>query len=265
MAKRVTAPAVRALKARGEKVVCITAYDALFAAIAEEAGADVLLVGDSVGNVLLGYETTVPVTLDMMVHHTAAAARGCNRALLVADLPFGSYQSSTAQAVDSAVTLMQAGAQAVKLEGAYAEAVEAIVRAGIPVMGHLGMTPQSIHQFGGFRVQGRGDAAQRLKEEAMALQDAGAFSIVLELVPASVATDVSAALAIPTIGIGAGAGCDGQIQVIADVLGLSGIDLKHAKPYTDGRSLLRKALSDYVAEVRSGAFPTEEQSFEDRS
>lgn len=261
MAEKITAPRVKAMKGRGEKVVCVTAYDATFGAIVDEAGVDVILVGDSVGNVLLGYSSTVPVTLEQMVEHTRATRNGVKRALLISDLPFGTYQASVSQAVDSAVALAKAGAEAVKLEGDYVEAVAAIVRAGIPVMGHLGMTPQSVNRFGGHRVQGRGDGADKVIQDAKALEEAGAFGIVLELVPRDLARKVSDEINIPTIGIGAGEGCDGQVQVMHDLFGLSGIEFRHAKVYMPGRKLMVEAVKQYGSEVRSGAFPTEEHSF----
>ena len=261
MLPKLTAPKVLAMKASGEPVVCLTAYDIVTASIADEAGVDVVLVGDSVGNVMLGYDTTLPVTLADMVHHTKAARKGVKRALFMADMPFGSYQSSVAQAVDLAVELMKAGAEAVKLEGRYFDEVAAIVKAGIPVMGHLGMTPQSINAFGGFKVQGKGDAAQELIEDAKKLEQAGAFSMVLELVPADVAEQVTKAVACPTIGIGAGVGCDGQIQVFHDIVGLSRMKLKHAKRYAEGYCSLLEGVQEYTREVRDKSFPSDEHSF----
>ncbi len=261
MSEKVTARGIVAKKARGERIVCITAYDSAFGRLADEAGVDVILVGDSVGNVMLGYESTLRVTLDQMVHHTKATRAGVKRALLVADLPFGSYQSSVAQAVDSAVELVQAGAEAVKLEGSYSEAIMAIRRAGIPVMGHVGMTPQSLNEFGGFRVQGRGDQADAVKQEAMKVDEAGAFAIVLELMPRGLAGQITAMVRAATIGIGAGIQCDGEIQVLHDVLGLSDSNLKHAKVYVSGANLVKNALTEYAAEVRAGSFPTEDHSF----
>lgn len=257
MGKRVTAPKLRAMRAAGERIVCVTAYDAAFGALADEAGADVILVGDSVANVLLGMPETTGVGLAEIVHHVRAARAGVTRALLVADLPFGSYGASVAQAVESAATLIRTGAEAVKLEGDHPEAVAACVRAGIPVMGHLGFTPQSVNLFGGHKVQGRGDAADAIVDAARRLAESGAFGVVLELVPAELATRITQEVDLPTIGIGAGAGCDGQIQVLHDVLGLSERTFRHAKPYLDGRGLILQALRDYTDEVRAGAFPTE--------
>lgn len=248
------------MKERAEKIVCVTAYDAPSAQMADAAGVDVVLVGDSVGNVVLGYESTLPVTIADMVHHTRAVARGVQRALVVADMPFGSYQSSVGAAVDAAVELVKAGAQAVKLEGDYPEAIRAMVRAGIPVMGHVGMTPQSVHAFGGFKVQGKGDAGDAVLAAARSVEAAGAFSIVLELVPRELSARITGSVGCPTIGIGAGAACDGQIQVFHDVLGLSPMKLRHAKRYAEGYALFVDALTKYGAEVRSSAFPEDEHS-----
>lgn len=249
------------MKAKGERIVCITAYDFPSASIADSSGVDVVLVGDSLGNVVLGYENTLPVTLEEMEHHTRAARRGVREALFVADLPFGSYQSSVSQAVESSVRLMKAGAEAVKLEGAYTEAIRAIVRAGIPVMGHVGMTPQSVNAFGGFRVQGRGEDATAVREAACGVQEAGSFSIVLELVPAGLAAQITSDLEVPTIGIGAGPDCDGEIQVFHDVVGLGGGMFKHAKDYVGAQKLFVDGVSRYAAEVRERKFPGEENSF----
>lgn len=261
MSDKVTAPRLRAMKERSEKIVCVTAYDVGFGRLADEAGVDLVLVGDSLGNVLLGYDTTLPVTLDQVAHHVAATRRGVSRAFLVGDLPFGSYQSSVEQCVNSSVALMKAGADGVKLEGPYYEEVAALVKAGIPVIGHLGMTPQSVNQFGGFRVQGRGEQGTALREQARMLQEAGCFAIVLELVPGTLASEISGELVVPTIGIGAGPGCDGEIQVLHDVLGLSPGRLKHARPFVDGHALFLSGLKDYVAAVRGGEFPGADNTF----
>ncbi len=218
------------LKQKGEKFACLTSYDALTAAIFDQAGIEVLLVGDSAGNVVLGYETTVPVTIDQMVHFGKAVTEAVSSSLVVVDMPFGSYEVSSEQALASAIRIMkETGADAVKLEGARPEAVKRIVDAGIPVMGHLGFTPQSVNQLSGFRVQGRGDAAQQLLDDAKELEVAGAFAIVLEMIPASLASDLSSSLKIPTIGIGAGVGCDAQILVWTDFAGLSDRSPKFAK------------------------------------
>lgn len=244
-----------------QRIVCVTAYDAPSAEIADAAGVDLILVGDSVGNVVLGRSDTLGVTLEEMVHHTKAARAGCRRALLVADMPLGSYQSSPAQAVESAIALVKAGAEAVKLEGVYTDEIAAIAKAGIPVMGHVGMTPQSVHSFGGFRVQGKGDHAQRVLADALAVDAAGPFSIVLELVPSDLAAEITAAVGAATIGIGAGPNCDGQIQVWHDLLGLSSARLKHARRYAHGHSAFVRALRRYGREVREQSFPGPEHSF----
>ncbi|AIE87715.1 3-methyl-2-oxobutanoate hydroxymethyltransferase [Fimbriimonas ginsengisoli] len=261
MSERVTVPHIRAMREKGRRVVCVTAYDALFGALADAAGVDLVLVGDSVGNVLLGYPTTVPVTLEDMLHHTRATRAGVKRALLVSDLPFGSFQVSVSDAVGSAVALMKAGAEAVKLEGDYTEQIEACVRAGIPVMGHLGMTPQSVNLFGGHRVQGKGSKGESIIDTAKRLEDAGAFSMVLELIPAELAERITEAVSIPTIGIGAGAGCSGQIQVLYDVLGLSAGSFRHARAFVHGSDCLLDGLRSYTEVVRDGSFPTSENSF----
>jgi 3-methyl-2-oxobutanoate hydroxymethyltransferase len=261
MSAKITVPHFRAMRGKGQQIVCVTAYDAVFGALADEAGVDVVLVGDSVGNVLLGYPTTVPVTLADMVHHTRATRAGVTRALLLADLPFGTYEVSTSQAVESAVALMKAGAEGVKLEGYYPDVIAACVRAGIPVMGHLGMTPQSVNIFGGHRVQGKGSAGDSILETAQRLQDAGAFGFVLELVPADLAQRITDSLLVPTIGIGAGAGCSGQIQVLHDVLGLGTERYRHARAFVHGRECLLDGMRGYAEAVREGSFPTEENSF----
>ena len=257
---KMTAPRIRAMKERGEKIVCLTAYDVVSGAIADAAGVDIVLVGDSVGNVVLGLDTTLPVTLEDMIHHTTATRQAVKRALLVTDMPFGTYQSSVTQAVDAAIALVKAGAEAVKLEGAYTDQIRAIIKAGIPVMGHVGMTPQSVNNFGGFKVQGRGPEARAVIDAAKEVDASGAFSIVLELIPAALAQEITCQIGCPTIGIGAGIECDGQVQVFHDILGLGDFKPKHAKQYVNGRELLLKAASDYVCEVRCSSFPSEEQS-----
>jgi 3-methyl-2-oxobutanoate hydroxymethyltransferase len=245
------------MRTAGERIVCVTAYDATFGALADEAGVDLVLVGDSVANTLLGMRETVGIGLEEMAHHVRATRAGVTDALLVADLPFGSYGASVAQAVESAAVLIKAGAEAVKLEGEHPDAVVACVRAGIPVMGHLGFTPQSVNLFGGHKVQGKGDAGDAIVAQAQRLLEAGAFGIVLELIPAPLAERLTREVDIPTIGIGAGVGCNGQVQVLHDVLGLSDRVYKHAKPYMDGRKAITEALRNYADEVRSAAFPTE--------
>lgn len=261
MGDKRTAPGLIRLKSKQQKIVTITCYDFTSAQIAEAAGVDVILVGDSLGNVIQGHETTLPVTLEDICYHVACVAPAVENSLLVADMPFGTYNSSVSQAVDSAVELMRAGAGAVKLEGPYLEEIRAIHKAGIPVMGHAGLTPQSVHNFGGFKVQGKGDNASILLEICQQIEAAGAFSIVLELVESEIAGKISKELTIPTIGIGAGAGCDGQVQVWHDLLGLNETIFKHAKPYVNGRQLFVDGIRQYVDEVRSGEFPGKENSF----
>ncbi len=260
MAVKVTAPAVRAMKGSGNRIVCLTAYDTPSAAVAESAGVDVVLVGDSLGNTVLGYDSTLPVTLDEVAHHLRAVRRGLSAPLLVADMPFGSYNSSTAAGVDAGVELVKEGAEAVKLEGDYPEVVAALVRAGVPVMAHVGFTPQSVLSFGGHRVQGKGDHGDQVIATALRLQDAGAFSVVVELVPASLAQRLTASLDIPTIGIGAGPHCDGEIQVFHDVMGLSDRVYRHAKAFTHGRVAFRRAARAYAKAVRENSFPGPENS-----
>jgi 3-methyl-2-oxobutanoate hydroxymethyltransferase len=266
-ARRTTIRDLVARKARGERLVAVTAYDALFARLADDAGVDVILVGDSLGNVVAGFETTVPVTLDQMIYHGAAARRGVSRALLVVDMPFLTYQVSEERALLNCGRVMQeTGAGAVKLEGAgddVLRAVGAVARVGVPVMGHLGFTPQAVHALGGFRVQGREEgAAEKLVADARRLEDAGAFSIVLELVPANVAAEVTKAVRVPTIGIGAGAGCDGQVLVLHDLLGLNdGFTPKFLKRYANMGEEVRQALRRFGEDVRSGSYPDDEHSF----
>ena len=254
----------REMKEAGERFPCITAYDFPTARLADQAGIPLILVGDSLGNVVLGHDSTVPVTIDDMVHHCRAVGRGVTDALVVVDMPFMSYQVSPEDGMRSAARLMQeGGAHAVKLEGGrpVVETVRRLTAAGVPVMGHLGLTPQSVNQLGGYRVQGRTlGEARRLVEDALALEEAGAFSIVLEAVPGELGAMVTERLRIPTIGIGAGAGCDGQIQVLHDVLGLGMRTPKHAKRYADLEDIIAAALRAYADEVRSGAFPTAEHT-----
>jgi len=260
---------VRDLVARkgGEKIVMVSAYDAMFARIADEAGVDSILVGDSLANIVAGQDSTLRVTLDQMIYHGRAARRGCTRALLVVDMPFMTYQVSSEDAMRNAGRIMQqTGAQAVKLEGgspARADAVAKVVEMGVPVMGHLGFTPQSVHALGGARVQGKGDAAgQALLDEAKRLEDAGAFSVVLELVPAALAARVTEAIRVPTIGIGAGAGCDGQVLVLPDLLGLNGdFAPRFLKRYAELGAAAGAAVRQFVAETRDGSFPDEKHSY----
>jgi 3-methyl-2-oxobutanoate hydroxymethyltransferase len=267
---RVSVADVRAKKERGEKIVMITAYDYPSARIAEEAGVDMILVGDSLGMVVLGYESTVPVTMDDMLHHAKAVVRGSQNALVVTDLPFMSYQTSVEEAMRNAGRLLQeSGTTAVKLEGGVhmAETVRRITQIGIPVVGHIGLTPQSINQLSGYKVQGKTpDTAERLIEDAIALQQAGAFAIVLETIPAPLAEIISQRVRIPTIGIGAGAGCDGQVQVWHDLLSYSTTFVpqhmpRHVKQYAHVGETMRAAIEQYGAEVRAGTFPTTRESF----
>jgi 3-methyl-2-oxobutanoate hydroxymethyltransferase len=257
--KKVTVPDLRARKG-GEKIAMVTAYDYTMARLADDAGVDMVLVGDSLGMVVQGLTTTIPVTLEEMAYHCRAVARALGHAHLVGDLPFMSYQVSPAQAVESSGRLMKEGAcESVKLEGGQevAEHVYRIVRAGIPVVGHVGLTPQSVHALGGFKVQGRGDeAAERVFADAVALEQAGAFAIVLEAVPPDVAQRITNAVSVPTIGIGAGNECDGQVLVSTDLLGLSrGHQPKFAKRFANLGDKVVEAIGAYVSEVRSGAFP----------
>ena len=263
---RITPNDIGKLKRRGERIPMLTAYDYLTARIVEAAGIPMILVGDSVGTTILGYETTIPVTLEDILHHTRAVVRGTQRALIVADLPFLTYRISPAEALRNAGRLLQeGGAQAVKLEGGQtvAETVRTIVDNGIPVMGHLGLTPQSVYQLGGHRLQARGEAAaKRLIEDAQALEAAGAFAVVLELIPAPLAEEVTRTLRIPTIGIGAGPACDGQVQVITDLLGLDAeFQPRHARRYAHLSELIGEAVSAYASDVRAQTFPSPSESF----
>ncbi|MDP2730694.1 MAG: 3-methyl-2-oxobutanoate hydroxymethyltransferase [Dehalococcoidales bacterium] len=263
---RVTINQIKEMKQKGEKITMLTAYDYSTARIVDEAGIPLILVGDSLGMVVLGYESTIPVTMSEMLHHTKAVVRGAKQALVVGDMPFMTYHVSVEDALRNAARFIQeAGAQAVKLEGGVtvAEKVKRIVECGIPVMGHIGLTPQSIHQFGGFKIQGKTpEAAVKILEDAKALEQAGAFSIVLETVPAPLATLISQKISIPTIGIGAGIGCDGQVQVINDILGsFADFVPKHAKQYAKLTDIIRSAVTEYDNEVKAGSFPTDKQSF----
>lgn len=258
---RVTTTALAAMKAAEERIVMVTAYDAPSVRLVEAAGVDVILVGDSLGMTVLGYTSTLPVTMEDMLRHTAAVARASTSALLVADMPFMSYQASHEEALRNAGRfLAEAGAHAIKLEGgqSVAELVGLLTDAGIPVMGHVGLTPQSVNVFGGYKLQGRdADSALRLVDDCLALEAAGAFAIVLELVPAELAALVSEELTIPAIGIGAGAGCDGQVQVFHDLLGLGDFTPRHAKRYAEVGAAITKAVAAYASDVRAEAFPTE--------
>jgi 3-methyl-2-oxobutanoate hydroxymethyltransferase len=266
---RITVPDLGRMKGAGERITMVTAYDWTFARLLDAAGVELLLVGDSLGNVIQGHDTTLPVTLDEMVYHTRLVARGATRALVVGDLPFGSYQSSPERAAESAIRLVKEGAaQAVKLEGGVtmAAAVEAIARMDVPVMGHVGLTPQSVHRMGGHKVQGRRQghapgSRARVAEDARAVEAAGAFAVVLEGIPLDLAAEITAELTIPTIGIGAGVFCDGQVLVLHDLLGLSARAPKFAKAYAALSDDVVRAVEEYVHEVKSGAFPTDAHSF----
>jgi 3-methyl-2-oxobutanoate hydroxymethyltransferase len=251
-------------KARGERITMLTAYDTASATILDEAGVDVLLVGDSLGNVMLGWESTLPVTLDDMERASQAVVRGARRALIVADLPFGTYEDSPSRAFETAVRLMKAGAHAVKFEGGrrVSEQVRLLSSSGIPVFGHLGFTPQSIHALGGPRVQGRDeDAVADLMADAQALEDAGASAIVLELMPSQAAEHVTETLTIPTIGIGAGAACDGQVLVWTDMAGVTEAPPRFVRRFGEVGAALRDAATSYIEAVRNGSYPDEEHSF----
>ncbi len=263
---RVTIQELATMKAKGERISMLTAYDYSTAKLIEEAGVPLILVGDSLGMVILGYDSAIPVTMDDMIHHTKAVVRGTEKALIVGDLPFMTYHTSTADALRSAARMIQeGGAQAVKLEGgvSMAPTVKRVVECGIPVMGHIGLTPQSANQLGGFKVQGRSvDAAKRLIEDAHALEEAGAFAVVLECIPAPLAKLITQRSTIPTIGIGAGVHCDGQVQVVSDLLGMfTDFVPRHAKQYAKLGAETKRAVAEYVAEVSSGQFPTAKQSF----
>lgn len=262
--RRVTIRDLARAKERGERWPMLTAYDALTSQIFDEAGIPVLLVGDSAANVVYGYESTVPVTVDELLPLTAAVTRSTKRSLIVADLPFGSYQGSPQQALETASRFMKEGnAQAVKLEGGHSVApqVEMLVSAGIPVMAHVGLTPQSVNTLGGYRVQGRGEAAADLLKDAKELERAGAFALVLEAVPADLAAQVTEQLSIPTVGIGAGAGTDAQVLVWQDMAGLSPRVAKFVKTYANLGETLREAATSYADEVVNGAFPAEEHTY----
>ena len=254
-----TVPEIVSMKG-SQRITALTAYDFTFARLLDEAGVDIILIGDSASMILHGHPTTLPITLEEMLMHTRAVARGARNALLVGDMPFGSYQSSLEQGISSAVAFLKAGAEAVKIEGGkeFAPLVRELVGMGIPVMGHVGMLPQRVHSYGGFKLQKR----EAIPEDAMAIAEAGAFSIVLEKIPSKMAGEITRAVPVPTIGIGAGPDCDGQILVLYDMLGLNPeFRPKFLKTYADGWGLLKKAVQDYMAEVREGKYPDEEHSF----
>jgi 3-methyl-2-oxobutanoate hydroxymethyltransferase len=263
---RVTITEIKEMKQKKEKIPMLTAYDYVTAKMVDEAGVPLILVGDSLGMVMLGYESTIPVTMEEMIHHTKAVVRGAKKALVIGDMPFMTYHISISDALHNAARFIQeGGAQAVKLEGGevVAETVRRLVGCGIPVMGHIGLTPQSIHQLGGFKVRGKGlEEARKLLNDARMLEEAGAFAIVLECTPAPLSKLITQKLAIPTIGIGAGLDCDGQVQVISDLLGLyTEFVPKHAKQYARLAGEIKTAVSSYASEVKSRSFPTAEQSY----
>ena len=264
--KKVTIHTLRKMKLAGERITMLTAYDASFARLLDQAQIDVLLVGDSLGMVVQGHDTTLPVTLDQMVYHCAAVARGTQRAHLVGDMPFGSYQAGADEAVKNAVRIVAEGnMEAVKLEGGaeYCEVVERIVRAGVPVMGHIGLTPQSVHKLGGYVVQGRGeDKAARLVADARALEEAGCYSLILEAIPAELGAEITRNVGIPTIGIGAGPDCDGQVLVVYDLLGMNPeFSPRFVKKFADLAHVIGDAAARYRDEVRGGTFPAPEHTF----
>jgi 3-methyl-2-oxobutanoate hydroxymethyltransferase len=263
--QKITTAVIRERKIKGARITMLTAYDYATAIVLDNAGVDITLVGDSLGMVVLGYESTLPVTMEEMLHHTKAVSRGTKRALLIADMPFMSYQVSDAEAmVNAGRFLKEAGAHGVKLEGGreVAGLIRKMTSAGIPVMAHLGLTPQSVLQFGGYKIQGKEDAAaNRIMEDARMIEDAGAFSVVLECVPAPLAAKITKALSIPTIGIGAGVECDGQVLVINDMLGLfERFTPKFVKKYCNLNAQMKDAVRQYIDEVKSGKFPDEEHS-----
>ena len=263
---KITTAVIRDMKKKNQKVTMLTAYDYGTAAVVDEAGVDIILVGDSLGMVVLGYDSTLPVTMEDMIHHTKAVCRGAKRAMVLGDMPFMSYQASVDEAVRNAGRFLQeAGAHGVKLEGGreVAEVTRRIASAGIPVMAHLGLTPQSVHQLGGYKVQGKGDAAaKRMIEDARLLEEAGAFAVVLECVPVQLAREITESLTISTIGIGAGVHCDGQVLVINDMLGIfERFTPKFVKKYANLNLQMKEAVRQYCDEVRTGAFPDDAHSF----
>ena len=266
MGDKITVPHIQKMKQRGEKITCLTAYDYSFARILDEAGVEILLVGDSLGCVVQGGQNTLAVTMDEMIYHTRLVVRGRKRALVIGDMPFMSYQVNKEQALKNAGRFIkEAGAEAVKLEGGVAvrDTIEAIVRAGIPIMGHIGLTPQSVHQFGGYKIQGREkNRREMLMRDAVAVEEAGAFSVVLEGMPLDLAQEITERLTIPTIGIGAGVHCDGQVLVIHDMLGLfEDFTPKFVKRYADVKTAMTGAVKEFIGEVKERKFPAEEHSF----
>lgn len=264
--KRITTNTIQEMKQKGEKIAMLTAYDFSMATIVDSGGTEIILVGDSASNVMAGHETTLPITLDQMIYHAASVVRGAKRALIVVDLPFGSYQGNSKKALSSAIRIMkESGAHAIKLEGGaeVKKSIERILTAGIPVMGHLGLTPQSIYKFGTYTVRAKESAeAEKLKQDALLLQEVGCFSVVLEKIPAQLAKQVSNNLKIPTIGIGAGPHCDGQVLVVNDMLGLTkGFKPRFLRQYLDLYTEINGAVKNYVADVKSHAFPNEQEQY----
>jgi 3-methyl-2-oxobutanoate hydroxymethyltransferase len=264
--KRITTNTVIGMKQKGEKIAMLTSYDYSMATIVDAAGIDVILVGDSASNVMAGHETTLPITLDQMIYHAASVVRAVKRALVVVDLPFGSYQGNSKEALNSSIRIMkESGAHAVKLEGGQEikESIERIITAGIPVMGHLGLTPQSIYKFGTYTVRAKEEAeAEKLKDDIMVLQNAGCFSVVLEKIPAKLAEEVTKSVKIPTIGIGAGPYCDGQVLVVHDMLGLNkGFKPRFLRQYLNLHEQISGAVSSYVSDVKGGSFPDDTEQY----
>lgn len=264
--KKITTHTLQEMKRRGEKISMLTAYDFSLARIIDEAGMDVILVGDSASNVMAGHETTLPITLDQMIYHASSVVRAVQRALVVVDLPFGSYQGNSKEALNSAIRIMkESGAHAVKMEGGseVKDSVQRILSAGVPVMGHLGLTPQSIYKFGTYVVRAREEAeAQKLREDAIALEEAGCFSIVLEKIPAALAKEVSESIKIPTIGIGAGAGTDGQVLVLHDMMGINKeFNPRFLRRYMNLYDDMVKATQNYIKDIKKGDFPNEKEQY----
>jgi len=264
--KRVTTNSLQEMKRRGDKIAMLTAYDYSMATIVDESGMDIILVGDSASNVMAGHETTLPITLDQMIYHAQSVVRAAKRALVIVDLPFGSYQGNSKEALNSAIRIMkEAGAHGVKIEGGVeiAESVTRILTAGIPVMGHLGLTPQSIYKFGTYTVRAREEEeAQKLRTDAVALQELGCFGIVLEKIPAQLAKEVTESVSIPTIGIGAGKHCDGQVLVIHDMLGINkGFRPRFLRQYADLNNVMNSAFKGYIADVKAGSFPSDSEQY----
>jgi 3-methyl-2-oxobutanoate hydroxymethyltransferase len=264
--KRITTHTLQKMKQAGEKISMLTAYDYSFAKIFDAAGIEIILVGDSASNVMAGHETTLPITLDQMIYHASSVVRGCDRSLIIVDLPFGSYQGNSKEALNSTIRIMkETGAHAIKLEGGeeIIDSVKRIVSAGVPVMGHLGLTPQSIYKFGTYTVRAKEEAeAEKLKKDALLLQEAGCFGIVLEKIPAALATEVSQNLVIPVIGIGAGNGCDGQVLVMHDMLGINTeFKPRFLRTYLNLQEMITGAVQQYISDIKSGEFPNEKEQY----